>query len=486
MKKILWLFSLLGLMSCTQDEPIVPAEETTMPSEAVSPTRVSIAELENVVASLVKGNAGFKAEVRKKGMSRGNSDVAAVNGPSGQPMAYVVNFADNNGFVIVSALKTYYPVLAYSDTGSFDVNGELPPMAREWLTGITAVVDESLTQPADTIRKFQKIWNGFSLPNAIPAGVSAKPKSRYDDARLQGIFQDSVQAWYYRPGYELIWPGGSLTGDDAFDAAKWDEVKSGIWPEYEDEWERFSVGLRYTIASTTLSTPGNAITTKWGQRDPYNSVFPTVQGSEHALVGCGPVAIGQLMYFYRYPDSINWAKIDFNDNPDHPGLPYISEFLYKVAQGCHAKYYPDYTETKPDDEVNYLRSMGYTVTTYNGYDSKKSYPYPLIMQSEMKLKKTGETVKHSWLLCVGPSIWYEYRVGIWTFTDPYRLNEWWAEQSAWANTPMYYINWGWGMPGMENGQYVCTPNGYFSRPDVIHSDYTTNTIKNVISAKPGK
>lgn len=44
------------------------------------------------------------------------------------------------------------------------------------------------------------------------------------------------------------------------------------------------------------------LTAKWGQKAPYNDLCPTINGSR-SLVGCVAVAMGQLMYYYNWPDS---------------------------------------------------------------------------------------------------------------------------------------------------------------------------------------
>ena len=42
------------------------------------------------------------------------------------------------------------------------------------------------------------------------------------------------------------------------------------------------------------------IKTKWGQRAPYNTHCPTLNGNR-CLTGCGATAMAQLMYYYRWP-----------------------------------------------------------------------------------------------------------------------------------------------------------------------------------------
>ena len=57
--------------------------------------------------------------------SRATSHVAesvdAVTDEDGNPLMYVVNYTNDQGFVILSALTSYLPILAQSDEGRFDL-----------------------------------------------------------------------------------------------------------------------------------------------------------------------------------------------------------------------------------------------------------------------------------------------------------------------------------------------------------------------------
>ena len=48
-------------------------------------------------------------------------DTSVITDASGNAAIYVVNYKDNQGFLLISATKRYCPVLAYADKGNFDV-----------------------------------------------------------------------------------------------------------------------------------------------------------------------------------------------------------------------------------------------------------------------------------------------------------------------------------------------------------------------------
>ena len=77
-------------------------------------------------------------------------------------------------------------------------------------------------------------------------------------------------------------------------------------------------------------TPGNGrgnvsplVSTKWHQVEPYNNLMPTI-GGEHALVGCVPTSMAQVMKYYSWPESgIGSATLsDFNITADFENTIY--------------------------------------------------------------------------------------------------------------------------------------------------------------------
>lgn len=62
---------------------------------------------------------------------------------------------------------------------------------------------------------------------------------------------------------------------------------------------------------TTSTIYPNKLRTKWGQGHPYNMYCFTLDGKQ-AKAGCVPVAIGQVLSYYSYPQTINGYTLDWN------------------------------------------------------------------------------------------------------------------------------------------------------------------------------
>ena len=97
---------------------------------------------------------------------------------------------------------------------------------------------------------------------------------------------------------------------------------------------------------------------KWSQEAPYNHACPTVDGKK-GLVGCGPLAVGMLMAYYRYPDKVGNVNIDWNTVLEYNLTHVISVFLETLARpeylNCKYKEWSD----RATDRKNICRSFKY-------------------------------------------------------------------------------------------------------------------------------
>ena len=107
-------------------------------------------------------------------------------------------------------------------------------------------------------------------------------------------------------GYIIYGFDGSITGDEAKDDEIRDYVKGAIHPEYEKYWKTLSFVACDHGPDKEVHT-GNFLKTKWGQNYPFNMSFPMVNGGR-ALVGCGSVALGQVLRYFEYPKILLSAK----------------------------------------------------------------------------------------------------------------------------------------------------------------------------------
>ena len=156
-----------------------------------------------------------------EGGSRAASDIAikdiqTIASETGEPLMYVVNYANDKGFTIISATKNYAPVLAYSEEGYLNVNDASFTdniFIDEYKTHIESVVGLE----CDSLR--QKYAIDWSLYEKTPAMIESRT---YSDTEIQQKLEEA-RTYYRNEGYEvhslgaapyLVQAAGGQTGEE--------------------------------------------------------------------------------------------------------------------------------------------------------------------------------------------------------------------------------------------------------------------------------
>lgn len=121
MKKYTYILALLSLCACSNDLDVaVEQQQSTNAKQASSAEhRVDKSEaLEYANAFLGKGRTRSNGEVRVDYVLDNVASTRAV-GSGNDTAAYIFNWGENDGFAIVAADDRVYPILAYSERGTF-------------------------------------------------------------------------------------------------------------------------------------------------------------------------------------------------------------------------------------------------------------------------------------------------------------------------------------------------------------------------------
>ena len=301
------------LCACSNQEDFLVRGEVNVDQQVGHQTDdVTASDIGTVVSEFFGGQ-------RTRGV---DYDTSAITDASGNAAIYVVNYKDNQGFLLISATKRYCPVLAYADKGNFDVSGIADSGLVDWHTETLSAIELAKQLPDDSIQKFRSMWQRYEQPQTSKALKTRKRSSSDPDVmRAQTILQDSVSAWIAK-GYTIF---------DIADGSPYaEEVKGAIYPLYEEEWERLSIGVNKSFVKNK-SIP-NFVETKWHQQGFFNSCYPYVDGVR-PLAGCGPVAAGQIMYYYKYPVRFDWDSMPLTD-----GSWSASSFLLEIANNANATF----------------------------------------------------------------------------------------------------------------------------------------------------
>ena len=327
-----------------------------------------------------------------EGGSRTASDVAikdiqTVASETGEPLMYVVNYANNKGFTVISATKNYAPVLAYSDEGYLNVDDASFTdniFIDEYKTYIESVVGLE----CDSLR--QKYAIDWSFYEKKPETVSSRA---YTDAQIQQELANAT-TYYTNQGYEvhslgaatsLIPASGSLSAEDRANG-----FINDICSHTPQEYDCMDVTL--LLVKRTYHQYGPYIRDSWNQYYPYNT------DSQNDYAGCSTIAVAKVMNYHQWPiwNDINWNNIreDYVLSLNTDEWTFFS-ILRKGMNADDSK--PTETTIENEDMVSFLNNNGYiaTLSDYPGYQSVGNQIVagsPVIMRGN-KPTKEG----HAWV-----------------------------------------------------------------------------------------
>lgn len=345
------------LAGCTNDSPVSPEPETC-PVETVTDAGLLIDPQSRTLDSSDAAKVATLFLHKESRKSRvdvliANPDVETiVDETTGNALLYVMNWPDNGGFVIVSASKTTPPVLAFSDTGSFDTGVE--SVTSELLEGLKDAVRSMTEQACDSVYLANAMNWAVYEKAIVPAGKSRSISYELQLKIDKKIAKMKAEGWNY---------AGNIT------AARYRLPDSEYEALYRDA-QQFS-DLQYDMEEVSLCfikdeqpyTVGPLLKTHWTQKSPYNCV-PIVRELklDDPVAGCTPIAIGQIANYYRFPAKYKWDNLhDISQNGVEMNL---YELLNDISNYCNAKFSEGKGSVAPGDDAIGMQKMGFKNATY--------------------------------------------------------------------------------------------------------------------------
>ncbi len=419
---------------------------------------VNSAELNNVLAGL------FGKSTKSRST---DYEIKLLNDSTGSPAIIVVNYSNNNGWALISATKDHYPVLAYNDEGHFELGEDAPQVAKLWLDNSISDVANASELPLDSLATNHLAWRRYEDSNSTKKHLSrAMGHDRlYDISQaeyevLKKIYlakMNELRAQGYRVYMIDDYPGTTSFGDDLETF-----MEGRIYPYYSNDYWAISFVAEKDYYNEIL-TNGHLLETAWEQENGYNQSFPMLSNGRKAYAGCGPVAVGQIMYYFKHPSTFNWSGMTKKGTANKT----TSDFLFNVAEKCNASYHNNGTGCSHKDRKKALEQYGYTSKLVDFSVPNILFLTPAILNCEFK-----EGGKHAWIVegCRYSESYTELE--IWSFTYEEQLECIYTESTQPISYLSFYVNWGYG--GISDG--------YYGRLDNIKLDHHNLSFKKPIQA----
>lgn len=448
-KNLVFYLFISILISCSVEEP----EKSDMKNDAFD----EIA-LESDVDMSVIDNIARKYSSKPLTKSEGYT-LSSIRDANGEVAMYVINFADDAGFVVVSATKKYEPILAFSDKGNFNVNDEnMPVGVKQWKIDVVDVINKHKSFPADSALRYASFWREFE---GVRDFVLNRPKTRsYDYPELDRIMMDSVAIWQSQ-GYNVYsLYENPTTGDSQLDAQIRAYAEGSILPIYD--WQNYSLLIEKEYYEEYRQN--NFLKSCWGQTWGFNDYLPMCpNGWDHAYVGCNILAAAQVMRYYEKPDYSNEFPYHLSAMPYDYATNEVALFIKNVFDNFEIKTIANNGTTSNIGETNKtLRKYGYS-TNIGNYNvstvSQNIRQYkPVIIRGTIPEHETanGVTISesgHCWIISGQQQYYGATEWKLYTFVSENELTKVFNGETNQTYYPlMFYMSW--GQSGTYDGYYV--------------------------------
>ena len=454
MKKILLLFSIIVLVSCNKENANLVELEQDIVRNEISSLRINSES--NVITSDEAINVVKLADIMGKATTKSTSkqiaDVVTISDDNGAPLMYAVNYANGQGYTLVSATKEFYPILAQVDKGSFKED--------VFNTGVSIFMEDygyaiknigKLPQEKKVV--MEELWYPFvnKFPT-LPVPTKLDDFDSFIVNTLQGWQNDENVHDYYSLAEAQTHLPSSLYS--TFCAV----AEGNAHPDYD--YMTYSYVVE-TIDRVDYNPNNFKLTTLWDQDPPYNNSVDEYDELGNPLpVGCSSVAMGQIMKYYEWPNDTTRFKWD-----DMPNSLYwylesesvLSKFLEEIAKNVRipgsdiaaSSYDNVYNSFRSD--YNYKCSALYT-HNYNRVITSLINDKLVYMSGREANSESG----HSWV-CDGygnttQQIVYKlYVIALSSELEYVQAGS--PECGEIINSGHYFhVNWGYG--GIYNGWYI--------------------------------
>lgn len=422
----------------THDWSVVVPDTATK----VSPSRAASIAEGILLGSHVMSRAGFR-EI---------SDIIPISGEDGEAQMYIVNFSEDRGYILLSASKDVYPILAFSNEGNLDpTKSDVPSEIMLYEYGKMIANSENISD-----EERMKIASAWTSLNTERKQLRTDSRSITPMGKPQ-VFYDSLNMWNSQSGMEIY------TFEDYKQTSEYINMPEFVKQEITaniNSYGNFNYGSIETstlvLRQTIVKQEGEVLLkTNWVQSNGFNDKVPFVMTPDKGYIqpplGCATVAAGQIMRYHEYPANYMWGFMDNNVASD-----FSASFLYELGKAMGIEYDSSESSAYIEDVMSALSKYGYTCIkkshNLNDAISEVDARRPVYMRGQTK----NESYGHAWVCDGYTKNTYTTRLRIMTleYTSANEIPEFMIEvyrgsESQYVYGPYLHMNW--GLTGVSNG-----------------------------------
>ena len=428
--------------------PLDPVTQTVLPKISKDIESLSAEDAVKVANIFSQGGLVTKSKSLKEVTS-----VVPIKDADGVVLMYAVNY--NDGYVIVSATKKYYPVLVSADHGNY--SGDSTETGHDVLMSEYAANIKSAISNVNGVK-----GNPWGIYEDLSSDLEATTK--ISNAYYELLAELSYE--WQQEGYNVyrLNQKPENMSDELY--ADFCDVASD-YNRSDHPYMQCSVILERNYQKRT-SEIDPMLQTEWGQYGAYNDAL-----NSDLPLGCTTVAIGQIMRYLEYPTNYNWSAMP-NSLAEWETNSTLTDFLAQLRRRIGVT----------DSGAASIDLVRTAISLYYGYTSSNGYSLDIISHSLSSVASSlsqgvpvymrgidEEGDGHAWV-CDGHYA-YHYQTDYKLYVIPMWGNEitelicvdtvvTYPDNHVFYN--FFHMNWGWD--GSSNGYYfhdqVNTPNGNYT------------------------
>lgn len=351
-----FMLSMAVVYSCTKNEPVrVDTSETSF-----------IIPVEDAVGGL----NSFLEPFFTKSQSTGEIENIAViydSENSGDTLLYIVNYANDGGYAVISAdRRIKESVLMFSETGNIN-----PDLFRP---AATKSSDDFSQEFNDSLEIYKNIYNDIVV----------------------GGTQETGQKFVAN---HLLKYASTAVGNYG-EIGKPDDT-----PHLADGSEPSEWNVPINITYLTEMQVDVMLRTLWDQNEPYNNCVP-----KDRYAGCVPIAVSQILTYNKYPQyySLGGVVMDWDAMAEEQNIAdgtseaeMVALLIRHIQVACNSWLFKSGTFTFPRQVEKYLKGLGYVnVQRKLSYDEDKilsslSSGYPVFLAGA---ENNSPFNSHAWVV----------------------------------------------------------------------------------------